>query len=129
MVSVRIFLYSKWGFYLQINAEQQSISGVRTNDEHCVLEMKTTDFGKVTIQGVNANAYIAVNAQGNLYTTANEDESCIWREIHHADGYNYYQSDVYNQFYLGIKRKGAPKNGGRTGLGQVGCAFLTKPAA
>ena len=31
--------------------------------------MKTTDFSKVTIQGVQANAYIAMNAQGNLYTT------------------------------------------------------------
>ena len=31
--------------------------------------MKTTDFSKVTIRGVHANAYIAMNAQGNLYTT------------------------------------------------------------
>ena len=31
--------------------------------------MKTTDFSKVTIRGVKANAYIAMNAQGNLYTT------------------------------------------------------------
>lgn len=34
-----------------------------------VLEMKTTDFGKVVIKGENANAFIAVNSQGALYTT------------------------------------------------------------
>lgn len=34
-----------------------------------VLEMKTTDFGKVVIKGDNANAFIAVNSQGALYTT------------------------------------------------------------
>ena len=37
-----------------------------------VLEMKTTDFSKVTIRGVRANAYIAMNAQGNLYATVSE---------------------------------------------------------
>lgn len=31
--------------------------------------MKTTDFSKVTIRGVEANAYIAMNAQGDLYST------------------------------------------------------------
>ena len=31
--------------------------------------MKTTDFSKVTIRGVKANAYIAMNAQGDLYST------------------------------------------------------------
>ena len=34
-----------------------------------VLEMKTTDFGKVVIKGENANAFIAVNSEGALYTT------------------------------------------------------------
>ena len=57
-----------------------------------------------------------------------ECSSCIWNEIQHTDGYNYYQSDVYNQFYLGLKRKGVPKNGNKTALGQVGCAFLTESA-
>ncbi|XP_067041862.1 fibroblast growth factor 2-like [Acropora muricata] len=128
MVSSRILLYCKWGYYLQVTTEQQSISGVRTKDEHCVLEMKTTDFGKVVIKGENANAFIAVNSQGALYTTTTECSSCIWNEIQHTDGYNYYQSDVYNQFYLGLKRKGVPKNGNKTALGQVGCAFLTESA-
>ena len=52
------------------------------------LEMKTTDFGKVTIRGVRANAYIAMNAQGNLYLTVSTSASisqyvcsnsfCVW---------------------------------------------------
>lgn len=57
-----------------------------------------------------------------------ENSSSVWREIHHTDGYNYYQSDLYSQFYLGLKRVGDPKNGNKTALEQVGCAFLTKPA-
>lgn len=125
MVSVRVLLYAKWGYFLQING-QQNICGVRTSDEHCgkknafghffsaslqtaqhrswaiqttapfassccpnsptittqsyhknckslfstpVLEIKTTDFGKVTIRGLTANVYVAMNAQGNLCAT------------------------------------------------------------
>lgn len=129
MVSVKVtLLYSRWGYFLQIDG-QQNICGVRTKDDYCALEMKTTDFGKVTIRGVRANAYIAMNAQGNLYLTDSENSSCVWREIQHTDGYNYYQSDLYNQFYMGLKRIGVPKNGEKTALGQVGCGFLTKSAA
>jgi len=31
--------------------------------------MKTVDFSKVTIRGENTNVYIAMDAQGNLFTT------------------------------------------------------------
>lgn len=31
------------------------------------LELKTVDFGKVTIRGEKTKAYIAMNAQGELY--------------------------------------------------------------
>lgn len=34
-----------------------------------VFEMKTTDFAKVTIRGLQSNAYFAMNDRGNLYTT------------------------------------------------------------
>lgn len=34
--------------------------------------MKTVDFSKVTIRGENTNVYIAMNAQGNLYTTVSD---------------------------------------------------------
>jgi len=127
MVSVKVLLYSRWSYFLQVSG-QQNICGVRTKDEYCVLEMKTTDFSKVTIRGVRANAYIAMNAQGNLYATDSENPSCVWREIHHTDGYNYYQSDIHSQYYLGLKRKGDPKTGSKTALGQVGCGFLLKSA-
>lgn len=35
--------------------------------------MKTVDFSKVTIRGENTNVYIAMNAQGNLYTTVSDN--------------------------------------------------------
>lgn len=53
-----------------------------------------------------------------------QNPSCIWKEIHHTDGYNYYESDQHNGFFLALKRRGDPKNGRETALGQVSCAFL-----
>ncbi|KAJ7385094.1 Fibroblast growth factor 6 [Desmophyllum pertusum] len=82
MVSRRVLLTSRWGYYLQID-EQQNICGARTKDkdEYCVLEMKTIDFTKVTIRGVKTNVYIAINAQGHLYTTDSENPSVYGRRF------------------------------------------------
>ncbi|XP_022797119.1 fibroblast growth factor 7-like [Stylophora pistillata] len=123
MVSCRMLVTSRWGFFLQID-QQRSVRGVREKDDDCVFEMKTTDFAKVTIRGVQSNIYVAMNDQGNLYTTDTQNPSCVWKEIHHTDGYNYYESDQHNGFFLALKRRGDPKNGRSTALGQVSCAFL-----
>ncbi|XP_058948764.2 fibroblast growth factor 7 [Pocillopora verrucosa] len=123
MISCHKSLTSRWGFYLQID-EQGNVHGVREKDDYCVFEMKTTDFAKVTIRGLQSNAYFAMNDRGNLYTTDTQNPSCIWKEIHHTDGYNYYESDQHNGFFLALKRRGDPKNGRETALGQVSCAFL-----
>lgn len=125
MVSRKVLLTSRWGYYLQID-EQQNICGARTKDDYCVLEMNTVDFSKVTIRGENTNVYIAMNAQGNLFTTDTENPSCVWKEIHQSDGYNYYESDQHGGFFLALKRKGVPKNGNRTALGQISSAFLAQ---
>lgn len=111
MVSRRVLLTSRWGYYLQID-QQQNVRGVETSDEYCgkidkmfaimllvyqdvdrcsyrfgksfrtktftemvsflvfsVFEMETIGFAQVTVRGVQSNAYIAINDQGNLYTT------------------------------------------------------------
>ncbi|KAM7425562.1 putative fibroblast growth factor1 [Porites harrisoni] len=126
MTSMKVLLYSRWGYFLQIDG-QQRIRGVRTRDDYCDLELKTVDFGKVTIRGEKTKAYVAVNAQGELCVAESTNPSCVWTEIQHLDGYNYYQSDLHSKFYMGLKRIGVPKNGDKSGLGQVGCGFLSKP--
>lgn len=89
--------------------------------------MKTVDFGKVTIRGDSTNVYIAMNDQGTLFTTPDSgNPSCMWKEIHQSDGYNYYESDQHGGFFLALKRKGVPKNGNRTALGQISSAFLAQ---
>lgn len=62
----------------------------------------------------------------NCFFQDSENPSCVWKEIHHSDGFNYYESNHHVGFYLALKRNGVPKNANRTALGQVSCAFLVQ---
>ncbi|XP_054845603.1 fibroblast growth factor 2 [Eublepharis macularius] len=122
-------LYCKnGGFFLRINPDGR-VDGVRENsDPHIKLLLQAEERGVVSIKGVCANRFLAMNEDGRLLALKYVTDECFFFERLESNNYNTYRSRKYRDWYVALKRTGQYKPGPKTGRGQKAILFLPMSA-
>ncbi|XP_036404802.1 putative fibroblast growth factor 1 [Megalops cyprinoides] len=116
------------GYHLRILPDG-SVEGSREeNDIYNVLRIKAVDIGVVVIEGKEAEHFLAMNSDGQLYGSPTLSDECYFLEKLEENHYNTYRSQKYQEecWYVGIKKNGRPKAGPRTHMGQKAVYFLPR---
>ncbi|XP_039607162.1 fibroblast growth factor 2 [Polypterus senegalus] len=122
-------LYCKnGGYFLRINADGR-VDGIREkNDPYIKLQLQAESIGVITIKGVCANRYLAMNEDGRLFGSKCATDECFFIERLESNNYNTYRSQKYSDWYVALKRTGQYKSGSKTSLGQKAILFLPMSA-
>ncbi|KAJ7326987.1 hypothetical protein JRQ81_016746 [Phrynocephalus forsythii] len=122
-------LYCKnGGFFLRINPDGR-VDGVREkSDPHIKLLLQAEERGVVSIKGVCANRFLAMNEDGRLLALKYVTDECFFFERLESNNYNTYRSRKYCDWYVALKRTGQYKPGPKTGRGQKAILFLPMSA-
>ncbi|XP_028932586.1 fibroblast growth factor 2 [Ornithorhynchus anatinus] len=122
-------LYCKnGGFFLRIQPDGR-VDGVREkSDPHIKLQLQAEERGVVSIKGVGANRYLAMNEDGRLSALKWATEECFFFERLESNNYNTYQSRKHSNWYVALKRTGQCKLGPQTRPGQKAILFLPMSA-
>ncbi|XP_065201992.1 fibroblast growth factor 1-like isoform X2 [Planococcus citri] len=122
----RVRLHCRTGYSLVILPNGIVTTDQYANNQAGVLEFSSAGIGEVRIRGVQANLYLAMNENGNLYGEENpRDYATVFVEGIYGQ-YNTYLSQKYahNGWYVGIKKNGIIKRGPLTQWGQKAIQFL-----
>ncbi|XP_026553622.1 fibroblast growth factor 2 [Pseudonaja textilis] len=122
-------LYCKnGGFFLRINPDGR-VDGVREkSDPHIKLILQAEERGVVSIKGIRANRFLAMNEDGRLLALKYVTDECFFFERLESNNYNTYRSRKYCDWYIALKRTGQYKPGPKTGRGQKAILFLPMSA-
>ncbi|KAK9398892.1 fibroblast growth factor 2 [Crotalus adamanteus] len=122
-------LYCKnGGFFLRINPDGR-VDGVREkSDPHIKLILQAEERGVVSIKGIRANRFLAMNEDGRLLALKYVTDECFFFERLESNNYNTYRSRKYCDWYIALKRTGQYKLGPKTGRGQKAILFLPMSA-
>nr|XP_008110333.1 PREDICTED: LOW QUALITY PROTEIN: fibroblast growth factor 2 [Anolis carolinensis] len=122
-------LYCKnGGFFLRINPDG-GVDGVREkSDPNIKLLLQAEERGVVSIKGVCANRFLAMNEDGRLLALKYVTDECFFFERLESNNYNTYRSRKYRDWYIALKRTGQYKLGPKTGRGQKAILFLPMSA-
>uniref|UniRef100_G1KLM6 Fibroblast growth factor n=1 Tax=Anolis carolinensis TaxID=28377 RepID=G1KLM6_ANOCA len=114
-------LYCKnGGFFLRINP--------RRRRGRLKLLLQAEERGVVSIKGVCANRFLAMNEDGRLLALKYVTDECFFFERLESNNYNTYRSRKYRDWYIALKRTGQYKLGPKTGRGQKAILFLPMSA-
>ncbi|KAM4732097.1 putative fibroblast growth factor 1 [Anableps anableps] len=116
------------GYHLQILPDG-TVRGERDErDVHTVLKLIAVDRGVVVIQGMAAERYLAMSAEGFLYGSPTVTDECYFMENLEENYYNTYKSQKHqdDNWYVGLKKNGRPKLGPRTHIGQKAIFFIPR---
>ncbi|XP_074839065.1 fibroblast growth factor 11 isoform X2 [Carettochelys insculpta] len=86
----------------------------------------------VAIQGSKSGQYVAMNAEGYLYTSAHFTAECRFKECVFENYYVTYSSTLYRQhesgrsWYLGLNKEGQVMKGNRVKKTKAAAHFLPK---
>ncbi|KAF7252594.1 Fibroblast growth factor 2 [Varanus komodoensis] len=92
------------------------------------LLLQAEERGVVSIKGVCANRFLAMNGDGRLLAMKYITDECFFFERLESNNYNTYQSRKYHGWYVALKRTGQVKPGSKTGRGQKAILFLPMSA-
>ncbi|XP_069781323.1 fibroblast growth factor 2 isoform X3 [Narcine bancroftii] len=89
-------LYCKnGGFFLRILPDGR-IDGTREkSDGNIKLQLQAESIGVVSIKGICANRYLAMNEAGRLYGSKLATDECFFHERLEPNNYNTYRSKKY----------------------------------
>uniref|UniRef100_A0A4W3HW11 Fibroblast growth factor n=1 Tax=Callorhinchus milii TaxID=7868 RepID=A0A4W3HW11_CALMI len=118
-------LYCKNGGYFLRILPDGRVDGTR---ERIKLQLQAETVGVISIKGVCANRYLAMNEDGKLYGSKQTTDECFFHERLEPNNYNTYRSKKYDNWYVALKRSGQYKPGPKTGLGQKAILFLPMSA-
>ncbi|XP_072898934.1 fibroblast growth factor 2 [Hemitrygon akajei] len=122
-------LYCKnGGFFLRILPDGR-VDGTREkNDGNIKLQLQAESIGVISIKGICANRYLAMNEDGRLYGSRLPTDDCFFYERLEPNNYNTYRSKKHENWYVALKRSGQYKPGPKTGPGQKAILFLPMSA-
>ncbi|XP_043572203.1 fibroblast growth factor 6-like isoform X2 [Chiloscyllium plagiosum] len=86
---------------------------LKTSTVGSLLMISTVELGVVSLYGVKAHAFIAMNSKGRLYATVNFNNECEFREILLPNRYNVYESKTYPGMYIALSKYGRAKRGSK----------------
>ncbi|XP_061441146.1 fibroblast growth factor 2 isoform X1 [Rhineura floridana] len=92
------------------------------------LLLQAEERGVVSIKGVCANRFLAMNEDGRLLALKYITDECFFFERLESNNYNTYRSRKYCDWYVALKRTGQYKLGPKTGRGQKAILFLPMSA-
>ncbi|KAL8206999.1 UNVERIFIED_CONTAM: Fibroblast growth factor 2 [Gekko kuhli] len=97
-------------------------------DMRVKLLLQAEERGVVSIKGVCANRFLAMNEDGRLLALKYVTDECFFFERLESNNYNTYRSRKYHDWYVALKRTGQYKPGPKTGRGQKAILFLPMSA-
>lgn len=102
-----ITLYCDTGRSLVVT--QNSIESTRNHGNSiAALEKQSAGVGVVSMKGVLSRHYLAMNANGDIYSSETFTEDCVFREAS-QDGYYYYSSARNPVWFISIDKSGQVK--------------------
>lgn len=126
-------LLSEQGFYLQMLSDG-AISGSKDeNSDFTLFNLIPVGLRVVAIQGVKAGLYVAMNAEGFLYTSDVFTSECKFKESVFENYYVIYSSTLYRQhesgraWFLGLNKEGAIMKGNRVKKTKPCSHFVPRP--
>ncbi|XP_075763402.1 fibroblast growth factor 11 isoform X4 [Pelodiscus sinensis] len=110
-----------------------SIDGTKEDTNNFTLfNLIPVGLRVVAIQGTKSGQYIAMNAEGYLYTSAHFTAECRFKECVFENYYVMYSSTLYRQresgrsWYLGINKEGQVMKGNRVKKTKAAAHFVPK---
>ncbi|XP_041851162.1 fibroblast growth factor 12-like isoform X2 [Melanotaenia boesemani] len=126
-------LFSEQGFFLQMQPDG-SISGCKDeNSDYTLFNLIPVGLRVVAIQGVKAALYVAMNAEGFLYTSDVFTPECKFKESVFENYYVIYSSTLYRQhesgraWFLGLNKEGIIMKGNRVKKTKPCSHFVPRP--
>ncbi|XP_077117416.1 fibroblast growth factor 6 [Ranitomeya variabilis] len=113
------------GFHLQV-LEDGTINGVHSESPHSLLEISTVERGVISLFGVKANFFVAMNSKGRIYASPTFQDECKFKEILLPNNYNAYESKMYQGAFLGLSRHGKIKRGTKISPAMTVTHFLPR---
>ncbi|XP_015275799.1 PREDICTED: fibroblast growth factor 11 [Gekko japonicus] len=125
-------LFCRHGYYLQVHPDGR-IDGVREDaNGFALFNLIPVGLRVVAIQSTKSGQYVAMNAEGYLYTSAHFTAECRFKECVFENYYVMYSSTLYRQresgrsWYLGINKDGQVMKGNRVKKTKAAAHFLPK---
>ncbi|KYO44791.1 fibroblast growth factor 11 [Alligator mississippiensis] len=125
-------LFCRHGFHLRMHPDGV-IDGTREDSNSFTLfNLIPVGLRVVAIQGTASGQYVAMNAEGHLYTSAHFTAECRFKECVFENYYVTYASTLYRQresgrsWYLGLNKEGQPMKGNRVKKTKAAAHFLPK---
>ncbi|XP_030600284.1 fibroblast growth factor 12 isoform X2 [Archocentrus centrarchus] len=126
-------LFSEQGFFLQMQPDG-AISGTKDeNSDYTLFNLIPVGLRVVAIQGVKAALYVAMNAEGFLYTSDVFTPECKFKESVFENYYVIYSSTQYRQhesgraWFLGLNKEGVIMKGNRVKKTKPCSHFVPRP--
>ncbi|XP_058236947.1 fibroblast growth factor 14-like isoform X1 [Hemibagrus wyckioides] len=126
-------LYCRQGYYLQMSPDG-CLDGTKDDSTNSSLfNLIPVGLRIVAIQSVKTGLYIAMNAEGHLYTSELFTPECKFKESVFENYYVIYSSMLYRQqesgraWFLGLNKEGQPMKGNRVKKTKPAAHFLPKP--
>ncbi|KAL2097940.1 hypothetical protein ACEWY4_007147 [Coilia grayii] len=126
-------LFSQQGFYLQMKPDGTIDGSKDENSDYTLFNLIPVGLRVVAIQGVKAGFYIAMNGEGNLYSSEMFTPECKFKESVFENYYVIYSSTMYRQqesgraWFLGLTKEGQVMKGNRVKKTKPSSHFLPRP--
>ncbi|XP_026223885.1 fibroblast growth factor 12 isoform X2 [Anabas testudineus] len=126
-------LFSEQGFFLQMLPDGTISGNKDENSDNTLFNLIPVGLRVVAIQGVKAALYVAMNAEGFLYTSDVFTAECKFKESVFENYYVIYSSTLYRQhesgraWFLGLNKEGVIMKGNRVKKTKPCSHFVPRP--
>lgn len=126
-------LFSEQGFFLQMQPDGTISGNKDENSDNTLFNLIPVGLRVVAIQGVKAGLYVAMNAEGFLYTSDVFTAECKFKESVFENYYVIYSSTLYRQhesgraWFLGLNKDGVVMKGNRVKKTKPCSHFVPRP--
>ncbi|XP_035155756.2 fibroblast growth factor 11 isoform X1 [Callithrix jacchus] len=125
-------LFCRQGFYLQANPDGSIQGTPEDTSSFTHFNLIPVGLRVVTIQSAKLGHYMAMNAEGLLYSSPHFTAECRFKECVFENYYILYASALYRQrrsgraWYLGLDKEGRVMKGNRVKKTKAAAHFLPK---
>ncbi|KAF7989486.1 hypothetical protein HCN44_008160 [Aphidius gifuensis] len=121
-----IKLFCRTGYHLSISPAGRVRGVININDQIGYFQVFNITLGIIKIKNPETGHYLAFNKQGHLYGEMKEDKDNTEWEQWSIGSYEAFRSHKYASegWWLGLKKNGRTKPGGKTVWGQKAIQFL-----
>ncbi|KAM3615646.1 uncharacterized protein V6R79_005482 [Siganus canaliculatus] len=126
-------LFSEQGFFLQMLPDGAIGGNKDENSDYTLFNLIPVGLRVVAMQGVKAGLYVAMNAEGFLYTSDVFTAECKFKESVFENYYVIYSSTLYRQhesgraWFLGLNKDGVIMKGNRVKKTKPCSHFVPRP--